>query len=193
MGREHTGLAVAGRCADLGMIDGEDDARHPALELDARARLSFAGVRLRGWPRGGIMVWYGDVTLADARITETGKFGAAASSVGADRHLRDVEVTALYTDVDGACVPVACGLGPWGRADGRSAAVHVVEGGDGDGTRAESLLFGRAETGLTVAGRCPERVVLDGADPGDSTGVMLSGAETTRVRVEGLTVRGFRR
>lgn len=126
----------------------------------------------------------------------------------------------LLTDVDGACVPAGCGLAPWGPADDGSPAVYVLEGGSGDGSAeaplgsiteaialageegvdrvvvgagsyAESILLSRGDSGITVSGRCPEQVVLDGAGLGDASGVTLSAAEASKARVEGLTVRGF--
>lgn len=96
-------------------------------------------------------------------------------------------------DDGGACVPEACGIGPWGNAPIDADTVFVLEGGTGNGsidapmgsiaeavalasTRAsktvaigagryrEALDLNETVDGVRVTGRCRELVALDGSE-----------------------------
>ncbi len=115
------------------------------------------------------------------------------------------------------CVPEACGTGKWGGADQAGADMFVDAqadaSGDGSidhpfttiqagadaadggrvavaaGTYVENLALIKDHDGLVIAGRCAERVTIDGGQA-DEPALILSGKVGTSVQVSGMTILG---
>lgn len=173
LGRAQNGLTIQGRCRDRVVLDGEGDARESAVELEASARVTLAGVELRGWPEGGVMVWTGTLVVNDARVSDSGEYGLAASGSSSALVVRDTEVTTLYDDAEDTPEGVAA-------ASGASVDLTRVQvfGYTGLG------LYVRDAT-LTVTDSSVYDLVGTGASvSGQSATLRFSGLEVREVRAE---------
>lgn len=157
--------------------------------------------------------------LATLAVAGWGCRGSAEADTAGD----DTAVEAACADGElsdgGACVPEACGHGPWGGADAGGSAVYVdaaFRGGDGSeaaplddvqaaldlaaaqgaervvlaaGRYLGGVVLGDDHRGLTLAGRCAALVTLD-ADGADAVVDITGSQRTPEVALTGLTLTG---
>lgn len=131
----HDGVEIAGRCAELVVVDGSgggDD--QSSVELSSRsAEVVLRGLTVTGGPYVGVVAWAGTLRVSDAVITGNSFIGVAAVGDGANVELVGTTVSDTHMREDGI--------------GGRG--IHVQ---DGATLRAEEcLVIGNHEVGVLAA------------------------------------------
>ena len=160
--------------------------------------------------RWGARVWTSSCALAAARIVVLSATVTACAGPASDPAPAAC-AAGMVADGD-ACVPDACGAGPWGAVEADAATLWVAPGGSGDGSvdaplgsvqaaldlagargggrvvlaagcYDAGLTFTDRHDGVELVGRCREMVTLDGATVADAHAILVEGSSRRRPSV----------